>query len=256
MGFIENLSFVDYPLFSGIKRRIDFSQFKVRGHYTEDENLGKYFKFMMWVGRTDLYITAPQQQDPAYVQRYEDVQRQTILSALITEAFAKNYLKQYKSLDSIYTAFMGRQDNITVPDMDSIMKVMHISHAYQLTNNSLYLKFRNQLVMLNSAKQLYNSQILMSDPYNPEQVSTPAIFQLLGQRPIIDGFITDNVVYDKIMFKGNKVKRMMPSTLDVLFSLGNDAAIQLLDSELLRYNYSANLAGLRYLINSYDDTFW
>ena len=49
---------------------------------------------------------------------------------------------------------------------------------------------------------------------------------------------------------------MLPSTLDVLFGLGNDAAGQLLKTELDNYHYATNLATLRYLINGYDSTFW
>ncbi len=41
-----------------------------------------------------------------------------------------------------------------------------------------------------------------------------------------------------------------------MFALGNDAAAQLLKSELNAYHYSSNLAALRYLINSYGTDFW
>jgi hypothetical protein len=41
-----------------------------------------------------------------------------------------------------------------------------------------------------------------------------------------------------------------------MFALGNDAAAQLLQSELNAYNYSSNLAALRYLIDSYGTEFW
>ncbi len=81
-------------------------------------------------------------------------------------------------------------------------------------------------------------------------------FLLLGQRFVIDSYITGDVVYDKIIFNGQKVLRMLPSTLDVLFALGNDASAQLLEPELARYNYSSNLAALRYLVNSYEPQFW
>jgi len=35
---------------------VDFSQFKVRGHYTHSERLGRYFKCVMWLGRIDLAV--------------------------------------------------------------------------------------------------------------------------------------------------------------------------------------------------------
>jgi hypothetical protein len=55
---------------------------------------------------------------------------------------------------------------------------------------------------------------------------------------------------------GNKICRLFPSTLDVLFSLGNSASAQLLIDELNEYHYSSNLAALRYLIDHYDPVFW
>jgi len=55
---------------------------------------------------------------------------------------------------------------------------------------------------------------------------------------------------------GNKICRLFPSTLDVLFSLGNSASAQLLIDELNEYHYSSNLAALRYLIDHYDPAFW
>ncbi len=49
---------------------------------------------------------------------------------------------------------------------------------------------------------------------------------------------------------------MLPSTLDVLFALGNDAAAQILKPQLDTYMYSSNLSALRYLVDSYEPAFW
>jgi hypothetical protein len=58
---------VSMPLFTypDRNRNLDFSQFKVRGHYVytqEDEWMGlkslePYFRTMMWLGRTDFFLT-------------------------------------------------------------------------------------------------------------------------------------------------------------------------------------------------------
>ncbi|HEV3259022.1 MAG TPA: DUF3160 domain-containing protein, partial [Gemmataceae bacterium] len=44
-----------FPLF-GRERDVDFSQFKVRGHYEHSQLLGNYFRAMMWCGRIDLRV--------------------------------------------------------------------------------------------------------------------------------------------------------------------------------------------------------
>jgi hypothetical protein len=49
---------------------------------------------------------------------------------------------------------------------------------------------------------------------------------------------------------------LFPSTLDVLFALGNDASGELLIPELDQYHYSSNLASLRYLVDMHDAAFW
>ncbi|NOX67052.1 MAG: DUF3160 domain-containing protein, partial [Chlorobi bacterium] len=66
------------PLFSKTFRKIDFSQFKPRGHY-DDENypqLAKYFKVMMWFGKIELYLIPPKSDLEVPIT---DVQRQIII---------------------------------------------------------------------------------------------------------------------------------------------------------------------------------
>jgi hypothetical protein len=60
-------------------------------------------------------------------------------------------------------------------------------------------------------------------------------------------------VHDKV------TKRMLPSSLDVLFTFGNNAASDILKNDLKAFelvDYPLNLAGLRYLAESYEDDFW
>jgi hypothetical protein len=96
----------------------------------------------------------------------------------------------------------------------------------------------------------------MSDPSSPDDIRPASAFLLLGQRFIIDSYVSGSVVYDKITFEGRKIWRPLPSRFDILFSLGNNAAAQLLEDELSTYHYATNLAALRYLVDSYDDGFW
>jgi hypothetical protein len=88
---IESLKLLDFKLFSdSVYRKIDFSQFKPRGHYTQSEDLEKYFKMMIWFGRTDIYITKPGQQNNFYMPTEQDINRQTMLSALISKVIMES----------------------------------------------------------------------------------------------------------------------------------------------------------------------
>jgi hypothetical protein len=252
---ISELIPAKYSLFSDTKRLIDFSQFTPRGHYTIDSNFTRYFKAMIWLGRTEIFISNPENEFSLEFKDKE-LQRMAILSALIAETAVKSGANKYlSSNERIYSFLIGKQDNITLDDVVKIMNEMSIT-PIDLCDTSICKQYQEKLINIATSQQLYNSQILYSDISSPEQVKFPSVFLLMGQRPIIDGFITDNVVFDRILFKGGKVLRVMPSTQDVLFSLGNDASVQLLDRELNKYPYSSNLAALRYLINSYDENFW
>jgi hypothetical protein len=79
---------------------------------------------------------------------------------------------------------------------------------------------------------------------------------LFGQRFVIDSYVSSRVVFDKIIYENEFICRLFPSTIDILFALGNDAAAQLLSDELEAYKYATNLSALRYLIDSYDEAFW
>lgn len=261
LTMIENLQPVEYKLFSSKERKIDFSQFKPRGHYvaqsqrTEVLRLEYYFKTMMWLGRTEIQLTNPENEQ-MIKHTPKDLQRMTILSALLCEAsFESNAEPFLKEIEEVLTYFLGTQDNINLWEIRDIMINMNIT-SIDLANQSIYEQFREKVFELNSANQLYNSQILYSDNLSPDQVIPPSVFLLMGQRPIIDGFITANVVYDRVMFNDKKVLRMVPNTLDILFALGNDATLHLLEPELRQYHYSSNLASLRYLINGYDQDYW
>jgi hypothetical protein len=247
---IQALAPKDVQLFSLSSRSYDFSQFTVRGHYTTDQTLSQYFQAMMWLGRTEIYLISPKQAIPPVPD--SDIQRQTILAALTTEAITSaNAKRLLDTLDAVIQFFVGESDNVTCKNIQDLMRGNSIQQASALLDTTVWKKFQDTLIQKPYTFQRIVSQILWSDPLSPDQVQPASAFLLLGQRFIIDSYITGNVVYDRI-----KKMRMLPSPLDVLFALGNDAAAQLLDSQLHLYSYAPNLAALRFLVDSYDNSFW
>ena len=243
-----------FALFSSTPRTIDFSQFTPRGHYTQPP-LSNYFQAMMWLGRTEMYLIAPVSVDQP--QTDADIQRQTIDAVLVnetTEAAGKDSLLE--QIDGIIQFFAGQSDNITLPNIRTLVQETSLASADRLLDTLVWRNFQDTVAQKPYAFQRINSQILTSDPMSPEQIKPAASFLLLGQRFVVDSYVTGNVVYDKIIYDNIKILRMLPSTLDVLFSLGNDAAAQILKPELDQYKYSSNLSTLRYLIDSYEPSFW
>lgn len=251
----------EYNLFANTCRTIDWSQFKPRGHYANNQTfpeLEKYFRAMMWLGRIELYLMQPQGVDTINCfPSLQDIQRQTIDSYLILELLNLGNNKLiYDEIEEAITIFAGEQDNITLDNLIYLKNTLNINDADELLNYSKFVEFQDTLRNQSFAYQKILSQVLYSNPMVPDSITPASAFMLFGQRFVIDSYVSASVVYDRIKYQGQTICRLFPSTLDVLFSLGNDASAQLLISELNQYYYSTNLAALRYLIDNYDNDFW
>lgn len=241
---------------SQTSRTIDFSQFKPRGHYVDDfyTELASYFRVMMWLGKMELYLIEPQ--DFANSKK-ADIQRQAIVACLIQELIdLSNSNADVNEIEKTISMFVGDQDNVTLENIKHLKSVVPFNDASFLLDTTNFNLFQEKLKQQPYADQKILSQILFKDPLDTKDLKPASAFLLFGQRFVIDSYITGNVVYDKIKYQGVDIFRALPSLLDVLFAIGNDAALQLLQSELEQYHYETNLASLRYLIDSYTSDFW
>jgi hypothetical protein len=251
LDYIKTETAVDCKIFGDSYRKIDFSQFKPRAHYVSPDYpiLANYFQCMMWLGRIEIYLTAPKSDE--YVLP-ADLRRQSADAMLILESAERsNSFDAYNELNNLIGFFVGDQDNVTLTNLKDLRQAAGLTNAGQLLDSLTYEKFADTLKTESYAYQKILSQILSQGPLSPDSVVPASSFMLLGQRFVIDSYITGNVVYDRI-----KAVRLLPSTQDILFALGNNASARLLETELAKYGYSKNLAGLRYLIDSYGSDFW
>ena len=256
LALIDAEQMAMHPLFSEGCRQLDFSQFTVRGHYSQDPNLGRYFQAMMWLGRTEIYLSKPQTAQCAPTDA--DVQRQTILAHLLAEAAERSGARhELDQIDALLARFVGEPDNVTLDGLATLASSAGVTRASDLLDADRQAAYADALANAPWAAQRIRSQILISgDPTQPNGIQPAAAFLLMGQRFVIDSYVTASVVFDAIEYQGQAVRRMMPSTLDVLFALGNDAAGQLLAPELETFPYASNLVALRHLIDGYPDDFW
>jgi hypothetical protein len=260
LNLIQKEQWEQYPLFSeSCPRDLDFSQFKPRGHYTDSPELEKYFRTMIWLGKIELYLSQPSSTKNNCLdeQMNQTVKRQIVDAALIQEISSNAEITwSYNKIEEVISFFVGEQDNVTLNELTELLKETGIFRADSYLIDENVLKFQNILESKPYSDQKILSQILISDSFSPESLSPASAFMLFGQRFVIDSYVTGQVVYDKIIHQNRKIWRLLPSTLDVLFALGNDASTQLLIPELQKYKYSDNLAGLRYLIDQYPEEFW
>jgi hypothetical protein len=97
------------PLFADSIRLVDYSQFTVRGHYTHSPELSRYFQSLMWLGRTEFYLSPPKNTVEEYTEA--QIQRQAIAALLLREAVTMSTAKpDLDGMDDILRFFVGDPD--------------------------------------------------------------------------------------------------------------------------------------------------
>lgn len=197
-------------LFSSVPRLLDFSQFTTRGHYTISGELEKYFKSMIWLGRTEMQLLPPE--GTIYPPPPEDIHRQSVDAFLILESLDEAGADTlYRQIDDLIRLFVGESDNITIENLRLLREESGVADAGDFLDTATLASMQSILRDKSFAVQRINSQILITDPMDPTQIRPPAAFLLLGQRFVIDSYVTANVVYDRILSEGKKVWRQLPS---------------------------------------------
>lgn len=247
----EALQPLDLELF-GVSAPYDFSQMEPRGHYEEEQDLRNYFKAMIWLGRTDLaMVTFDETQQPRFNRRGLDAA--FVLNHLMSTSGADAH---WKRVDKTLTLLIGERDSMNFVDMTNFMDEIGAHSPEELAakdDKSLYAA----LIAGPYGLQRIMSQIMYTNPTDPPLV-LPRVYHMMGQRFTVDSHVFNNVTYDRVqdLRTGEKVRRMLPSELDVQFALGNNAAGHHLEPELEQHGYQGVLHELRFLIDSHPQEFW
>lgn len=237
---------VESDVFSSIPRMYDYSQFKPRGHYAGDDELEKYFRAMMWLGRTEISLAGAKGLPPA--AQHEDVRRQCGMAVYMANIVSTSTARRSLGMiDTLLRGYIGDQDNVTTTDVLDYVET-HTLDVDALVDDAAFEAFQGAMRDAGAECQIL-SQVLTSDGRDGTQPATS--WMLMGQRFLFDSFILSNVVYDRTV-----TERLMPDPLDALFVLGNDATGQLLLPEITKWNYAENLAALRYLSGTLGDQYW
>jgi len=239
----------------GGKRAIDYSQFRPRGHYSKTAALSRYFRAMMWLGRADTgwNILPPDPQSGIVSDAPRELRNAVLLTQLLESTGTIERLRQ---MSDILDFMVGESDQLTVFRMQELLRQQGIAKVSNLAGGGRIEAFQKALLGSDAGTQRIRSQAVVSDPADLNQVPPPSTFQVFGQRFVVDSFVLSKVVYDSILFDGQKVKRKMPTGLDVMFALGNDAVLPLLEEEMVKLPYAANLKASQEFINQFRPAFW
>jgi len=240
----------DIELF-GVQRKIDFSQFEPRGHYTDSPELERYFRAMIWLGRTDFRLIETMG-DGTQVFHHRQLANMLALRDLI----AGPARDAYQRFDAAITAFVGEHDYMQLSEIDALMQDLGVSS----TADALALPpevVAQAIVDGGYGAQRIASQVIFKEPgAGPGTLPLSRSFALLGQRYAVDSHVFSNVVYDRVPAKDGEI-RHLPDPLDAAYAaLGNASALPLLQAGLEKHGYAAHLERMRVLVDEHGEEFW
>ena len=244
-------------------RKIDFSQFNPRGHYNKEIytrdgmiTLENYFRTMMWLGRIDFLLTAPPENPWEPDWTVDELRRMQLGALLLNQLLHKcGKLENLRKHEEIISFLVGPDDNLTPDELRSLQEEM-LEDPALLFHEDIYEQFTAVLNTSDDYGQKIMSNFFFVDPFRDDPGNLPVSFKLLGQKFLLDSYVFSEVVFDRIVYQGEKIWRPLPDPLDVMAALGNEDALALLEGELVQYKYAGKMAGLKYLINAYDTPFW
>lgn len=189
---------------------MDYSQFTIRGHYTRSDELGRFFRTMMWFGIAPL----PFANDEGNII-YENILQSLLMS--YTTFLDTDFISNAELWNNIYQPteqYVGVSDDINVFTMNGLrLNVFGDNEDPNILNDKeFYDKLIEEVGKLPEPR-IQGKLVTVSTPTNKQ-------FRYMGQRYILDSFIMQNLVEPYL--------RPLPSALDTMGVLGSEYAEELL----------------------------
>ena len=205
----------------------DYSIYRPRGHYTRGDDLKRYFKSMMWLQNVPFGTDIPH-----FLRR----------ALLIADVVGSNaqFTQTYNSLSELITFLLGQPDDISILQVDNIVK-----------QNGVPLD-----KLMKKDKELAKVQYMVEDLARKQtrikpkhQLSSPFKINFMPQRYMPDG----EVLLEMVDYENEPTKRDAPKGLDVFAAMGVGAAEHVLIGEMHEQNrwdqYSTNLERMKQRMN-------
>lgn len=228
------------PLFG---KSIDYSQFKIRGHYTKSADYERFFKTMMWYGSTAMPLLVNEGKG----LNVENTQQVMLLTyTVFVDGDINNTAKLWNDIYAPTSFFTGQSDDLTFLELkDILIKVFGDNpDMNQLANKASYGALFEEIIKLRDPK--VNAKIQGID------TSKDKPFRFMGQRYVLD----NDIIQEQI----DPVFRQVPTGLDVLGVLGSNQAEKLIFEDLKPQttwpDYETNYNQSKREIASYDNNLW
>lgn len=263
--------------FMGFCREVDFSQFKVRSHYTRTERLGRYFQCVMWLGRIDVPVAG------GPFKRCPGPERMASTRELGTAVVFWHLLNQsgkfqtWADMERVITAFVGWTDSLNFGQLNGLLAGAGIRTLADVSDVATLERLQADLVRGELGVQNIRSDWFSQPLGGPQRYGLPQTFTVFGQKFVPDSWAYSQIVFSSILWTENgvtnKVPRRVPGALDVAFStLGNDQVVPELVAQMkgafsdpgrphaLAHRdgkpYQQNLAAVRTVIDAQTPEAW
>jgi Protein of unknown function (DUF3160) len=211
----------DVELF-GRKRRIDFTQFTIRGHYADTPALGRYFRAAMWLARLELNVVSRSCRSSEGSDSADP--RETPREALDALALADlagraGVMDHVDAMDRAFAAFGGRREDLSLAKLAALRAAASIG---SLKEPSAFERLKAVIGE--------GFQRTTKIHYMPEGTSTlPVIATMLGPRIVADTAATQALV------EPQTPDRHVVGAAEIAYALGQDRARAYLGDEIRRF---------------------
>ena len=220
----------------------DYSQFTIRGHYTRSEELGRFFRALMWFGTAQL----------PFVDKEGNVLYENVILALLmtyTTFLDTEFVCDAELWNNIYQPtkqYVGDSDDINVFMMNGLrLEVFGEIDNPNIFNDRTYYDKLVQAVKDLPEPGIKGKFITVSTPAEKQ-------FRYMGQRYIMDSYIMQNLIVP--------ILRPMPTVFDVMGVFGSKYAEEILFNQYkpqeLWPEYEENYNALKEEIAGYEVDTW
>jgi len=255
--------FEESSVFESLKE--DYSQYKVRGHYTKNGVLGAYFRALMWYGRINFNLGG-EGTNGLGVNIADFAEHFTPAALFITDITESSpeIKKLWQSLFDPITELIGASDDISFYELAPLwnkIKGAGFAQWYNdpqkrnafITND--YKELRPPSISGSSvflAPAAGGDGIAVDDWDKAKKLTPPLGWRLFGQRYTLDSEIHHNVSAPRLM------DRSMVSGLDILKVFGSQTADRLLRESDYRSisNLEQKLNEIQQNLLNLKDEYW
>lgn len=263
--------------FMGFCRMVDFSQFKIRGHYTRTERLGRYFQCVMWLGRIDLPVAGGPFERCPFDLRMASPRELGTAIVLWHLLHQSGKFQTWADMEKIISVFVGWTDSLNFGQLNGVLAGAGIHTLADVPDVATLERVQADLVRGELGVQNIRSDWFAQPLDGPARFGLPQTFTVFGQKFIPDSWAFSQTVFSSILWTRNgvteKVQRRVPGALDAAFAvLGNDQVVpdlvarmkgQFIDptrphARLFRDGlpYQHNLAAVRTVMDSQTSDAW